>query len=1048
LKTTIFRDPILVGRKKELEELQRCLDSAKAGKGETVFISGEAGTGKTRLVNEFIKLHGSEEIITLTGWCLYNAEIPYFPFIQAFTNYFSTNEKREEELQINRRLKDPLRVEKEGLISPQALKDQTFLAVADTLQIISKSRPILFFIDDAHWADSASLALLHYLARVISKQKILIIVTYRSEELNLDDDGHQHPLIDTLKLMGRENLFKQIQLKNLVRDDILSLTEDLIGGPVSSQLVDKLVHESQGNPLFIVESLRMMSEKGSLIFECDQWQLSNNEIDIPDKIKDIITHRVDSLKPNLKRVLDIASIIGFKFEPGLISQLIGRSNVEVLEILDEIAKSSSLVVEEGTTYRFDHIKTRDAVYEKISLPLKQAYHQQIAEKLEIKYKNESSIAVDLAYHFSKTENRAKAIDYSLAAGQYSLSKWSNLQAIEQFKYVLQIADEKQQIVRSKASEGLGDAYVANSMYNEAIETFGLLATIEKGKNKLRAIRKIMDAAFLKGDSPEILLKYSAEAKKLHIDDQLEMARVLNNRGRVFFWSNMGDPRREIADYDTALKIFEKNYATADAAVSLLRSGPVYTLIDKLQTKGLSQILRSIAILRDLGDLREEAKANLSLALGLRICGLYPEAVDEFNKTIEIGEKVAAFSELAQASIWLSEIVEMDDLEKAIGLSLKALEYCKKTDADWIRFLVCANLTRQYSKLGNLKCAKEYFTEINEIPQTKHNVFASTAIGKAKATYQAVKALQWKELTSFYDRIFQNFPIAIGPKIGLFTEYAWVLDKQGASQQAANKRDEIQRLNQQVKKNYEHPNIQLDIMLPSIVLAEKEFEIRLDLTNVARKIGVLIKILGLLPTGVRVISLPSFCKIESTSIVLSKKEIGSFKIQTIKLRMAFSKPGTYVLNPVLYYSDDLGKIKIKKSKPIEIKTEEKMQPFGKAEYTLEFNSTASEKAFHFLTSAFKEDYFTLRLPEEKSGWRTMMDVVRKAHVTVYNMYGRSGSGGKTMLELGHLGIIETRFYNSERGRGGHILKIRINPLEIEKLKQQSNVEAKSNFRNLE
>ena len=127
-------------------------------------------------------------------------------------------------------------------------------------------------------------------------KECLVLATFRSEDLNPDNEGHPHPLVDTLRLMGRESLYREIKLPSLSRPDVSLLAENMVGGRVQSEFAQKLANESQGNPLFIVESLKMLSEKGSLVQENDTWRLSTDEIGIPDKIKDIILRRVGALK--------------------------------------------------------------------------------------------------------------------------------------------------------------------------------------------------------------------------------------------------------------------------------------------------------------------------------------------------------------------------------------------------------------------------------------------------------------------------------------------------------------------------------------------------------------------------------------------------------------------------------------------------------------------------------------------------------------------------------------------------------------------------------
>jgi len=174
-------EPILAGRQKEIAELQQFLDSALKGKGSTVLLSGEAGSGKTRLLNEFLKNARKKKVTVLSGWCLSDAAIPYFPFIEAFDSYSLTDE--DEGAPSNQRmgLKSWLvetnqseANQKFAASTPQVWKDQAFAAVTKELLFLSAKKPVILALDDIHWADSASLALLHYLARQVGSERIFI----------------------------------------------------------------------------------------------------------------------------------------------------------------------------------------------------------------------------------------------------------------------------------------------------------------------------------------------------------------------------------------------------------------------------------------------------------------------------------------------------------------------------------------------------------------------------------------------------------------------------------------------------------------------------------------------------------------------------------------------------------------------------------------------------------------------------------------------------------------------------------------------------------
>ena len=299
--------------------------------------------------------------------------------------------------------------------------------------------------------------------------------------------------------MRREGLSTEIKLSNLSREETSMMAESMVGGSLQSEFAEKIGAESRGNPLFIVESLRMLFEHGSLYQENDQWRLAVDTLGIPDKLKDIILRRLSQLKSNQRRVLDAASVIGEKFDADLLSTVLNMDNLEVLENLNTIARSTSLIRVEESFFRFDHAKSRETIYEEIALPLKRGYHKRVAEKLEAAVKSGRSPLGEIAYHYAKAEIEDKAVKYSMDAGRDALARFSNAEAIKHFAFVIQAVSAlpEKTDVRRIALEGLGDACFANGMFEKAIETYEELANSAKGSLQLRAYRKEMEAVFYK-----------------------------------------------------------------------------------------------------------------------------------------------------------------------------------------------------------------------------------------------------------------------------------------------------------------------------------------------------------------------------------------------------------------------------------------------------------------------------------------------------------------------------------------------------------------------
>jgi pentatricopeptide repeat protein len=574
-----------------------------------------------------------------------------------------------------------------------------------------------------------------------------------------------------------------------------------------------------------------------------------------------------------------------------------------------------LVSVEENCYRFDHARSREALYEELSPPLKRGYHASTADKLESK-KDAAMPLSDLAYHYAQAGNKEKSLKYALAAANDELARFSNAQAIKHFLYVLQNIPDGHVEEKRTALEGLGDAYANNSMYAEAIKTFDELAASETGVVRLRALRKATDAAYRKGDKPDLLLEYAKKAEELAAFDRLEMARIINNRGRAFGWAGRGDPKMDVADYEAALQVFEEENSIPDVAEALWRSGAA-TLSDE----GFSKLLRSVVIFREIGDARKELEATLYTGSKLLSRGLFPEAKREFNRVLRIGERALTgiFTELAGASSFLSWLEEHDGkLDEALVQALKWLEYSKKTDA---MFFLYDTFVRVYSKLGDLKHADEYFDKMTKLPpEILLMPFFGSLVDSAKAVYFAAKG-RWEESNQVFERLVSSrilgLPPPLGYEMGHRGDYAWTLERQGRFEEARVQRDRIQRMMAQVEETFEHANVQMSIMVLRKVQVGEEFEMRFDLVNASRRPGALVKIAGAVPPEFKTVALPSFCSLQSGSVAMKEKSVDPFQVETVKLKLEATKASSYILNPEVVYVDDLGNTKVFKVNPITV-----------------------------------------------------------------------------------------------------------------------------------
>ena len=1038
----------MVGREQELQELRRSFELAKEGKGKTVFISAEAGIGKTRLVKEFLESAKKEKnILTLFGWCLFNAGVPYFPFIEAFSNYYSalTKKTENEELELSSWLKGTTNAGASGkfeYVSPSALKDQTFAAVNKTLHSIASQNLIILVIEDIHWADSASLALIHYIARVIKEsEKILLLATFRSENLINNYEGYPSPLVETLGVMRREDLLTELKLSSLNPACVTKMAESIMGGKLCKDLTEKLVSESGGNPLFVVESLGMLHEQGRLVKENNEWCLTVNELGIPSVFKDIMIQRLACLNNSQRRILDAASVIGEEFDAGLLSAVLKRESLDVLETLKVIANSTRLVVDQENSFRFDHTKSREIIYEELSKPLKREYHEIIGEKLE----NADKLPLPLSkitYHFTQSGNQKKALKYSLAAGQDELAHYSNSEALKHFNYFINSAGDKPEYTKAKESalEGLGDALHAQCMFKEAIQTFELLGNIASDTVRLRAFRKAMESAFQLGDTYS-LTELIKKAEKHIAADRLEKARVLMSKGRIFTMQNKAAAALE--NFEAALRVFEEEYSLWDTAWALIGVGIRHPGLGKPR-EGIDEGLRSVALFEELGDFRWQMEACYVAGHTFNLCLLENEALDMFTKVLKINDqmKMSNYLHMVFAYAFSSKsFVQLGKFDEALRCGQKALELANKTDSVVAQGVAYSTLTRICTRLGDLKNAKNYFEKLLALPpEILVHPYVRGAL--TKAVFYAGNN-QWEESDQYFNECFETFKRLWSTAYGNIVEtrlfYAWALEKQRRFDEAKIQVEENVKTREELRKEFELTNIRANLTVRRQVVEGEEFEVRLDLVNVAASSGILLKVEGLIPTGCKVVSEPSFFHVENNLIDLNSKNLDSFQIETIKLRLMFKDARVLKFEPNVFYIDNQGEARKTKTEPITVialvsSSKEKSENcVPNALRQFEFDFEAAQKAFNFLVRAFKEDNVNRKLAPEKSGWRTLMEVARNAHVTMYSMYGRTGRGGRATMELGRRGVVESRFFLGERGRGGRILKIRI-AYEKEKIKQ--------------
>lgn len=444
-----------VGRKKEMETLKEAFEKAKSGSGQAIAIVGEAGVGKSRLILELKDMLPKGDYTYLEGRCLhFGGSMAYLPILDILRSHFDIKEgdreylikkKMEEKVsQLDAELKVAippfhellsLKVDDEAYLKlePKQKRERTFEAVRGLLIRESQDKPLILVVEDLPWIDKTSEEFLDYLIGWLTNTRILLILLYRPEYT------HQ---------WGSKSFYIKIGVDQLSTNSSAELVQSILeGGEVVPELMELILSKAGGNPLFMEEFTHSLIENGSIERKGHQYVLSRevSYIQIPDTIQGIIAARMDRLEENLKRTMQVASVIGRDFAFRILQTITGMReelksyliNLQRLEFIYEKGLFPEL------EYIFKHALIQEVAYTSLLLKRRKQIHGQIGIAIEQIYPERLEEFYEmLAYHYSKSDDSGKAYQYLKLSGQKAMRNFSTWEAFRFFKEALQVLKKK------------------------------------------------------------------------------------------------------------------------------------------------------------------------------------------------------------------------------------------------------------------------------------------------------------------------------------------------------------------------------------------------------------------------------------------------------------------------------------------------------------------------------------------------------------------------------------------------------------------------------
>lgn len=431
----------MVGRKNSMAALVEVYEKVQSGSGQIVSLVGEPGVGKSRLLLEFRRLLNKNESVYLEGQCFhYGHSMAYLPILDILKSYFGieegdgesvTNEKMGEKIiNLDGRLQGvipplqeilSLRVDEEDFqkLEPQQKRERTFEALRNLLIRLSKEKLLVIVVEDLHWIDRTSEEFLDYLIGWLANTPIMLILLYRPE--------YDHP-------WGSKSYYTKIGLTQLGSASSNQLLEVLLeDGEVAPEVKELILERASGNPLFIEEFTHSLLENGFLAKENNKYVLTRKALDIPvpDTIQGLIAARIDRLQENMKRIMQVASVIGRDFAFRILHKISEMGEELKAYLLDlqglEFIYEKSLFPE--LEYIFKHALTQEVAYNSLLSLRRKDLHRKVGEAMEIIFEDRLAEYTSLiGEHFLRGEAWGQAFDYLDKAGDAAARLYSHAEA--------------------------------------------------------------------------------------------------------------------------------------------------------------------------------------------------------------------------------------------------------------------------------------------------------------------------------------------------------------------------------------------------------------------------------------------------------------------------------------------------------------------------------------------------------------------------------------------------------------------------------------------
>lgn len=710
--------PQLVGRHAELALLRQRLEAIRHGHGSLILIKGEAGIGKTSLALALAHQARDQDTVVALGRC-YEGTAPAFGLWQEIMTELVACQSLDQAL-----LPPPFGEAPRVQTTLQLM--QSMVNAVRSVVIAPDGSPTAFsglvlILDDVHWADRDSLDLLELLTRRLESVPLLVVITYRSENVH-----RRHPLYDLLPALQRDRPVESAELSRLDREDTVTIAEAM-HGPCSQQLIDSLHARSEGNPFFLVELLRDLGERRVLAYAEGVPAVSTSGERLPSVLEQVIMGRVGRLGDDAEQLLQVAAVMGEAWDFEVIEAVLGWQEERAVRAL-ELALDAQVVVasrDGNERYRFSHGLIREVLYAGQVARRRKNAHARIANFLEEKAPSNTGGVATLARHFSAAELWEQALRYSVEAGDSARDQHANRGALQFYELALEILPRVSEVARERKValyDRLGQARLLHNQLETARTAFEqMVQAAQAGGNREAEGQGLLWLSLVQSRLSQTKDACATGGAAIQVAKQAENVAMLAashwNLGRLSIVS--GELERVPAHLAEAERLARLEGDRMVLGRCLMDQARLSNWTGEYQ-RAVQQAHEGLALAHAEYDSHFLAGLCWMLGIARGELGQYSQALDELQQGFAYAQEADDLHypvKLGNTTGWLHS--EIGDMEAAVWHDQQALETSRQMPANPIREAECyclLNLATDSLQMGDLNAAERYLREFETADQ--------------------------------------------------------------------------------------------------------------------------------------------------------------------------------------------------------------------------------------------------------------------------------------------------------------------------------------------